>query len=213
MKIEGILFDFDGVVVKSMEQHFDAWKKAFAEKGVEIRPDEFYILEGQGIHTISHKIGRDHGLTPDQVEEIKERKMNYYNQFMTIEFYDYFGEMLQALSKRGVPMGIVTGGVRERVIPILEKYFNGEFSCVVTVDDVKRGKPFPDPFLAGARKLHLPAESCIVVENAPMGIEGAKKAGMTVIAITTTLTDRFLSQADSVCHNFQEVSAEIDRLL
>ncbi len=212
-KKKGILFDFDGVVVKSMEQHFEAWKKAFAEMGVEITADEFFILEGQGIHTISHKIGKDHGLTPEQVEKIKDRKMNYYNQYMTIEFYDFFDEMLQALKSRQIPMGIVTGGVRSRVSAIIDKYFDHTFSCVVTVDDVKRGKPFPDPFLAGAKKLNLPPESCVVVENAPMGIEGAKKAGMTVIAITTTLADHFLAEADYICHDFKEVAARLDQLL
>ncbi len=211
--MQGILFDFDGVVVKSMEQHFEAWRKAFAEQGVEITADEFFILEGQGIHTISHKIGKEHGLSPEQVEQIKDRKMNYYNQYMTIEFYDYFHDMLQNLKSRRIPMGIVTGGTRSRVSAIIEHYFEHTFSCVVTVDDVERGKPFPDPFLAGAQKLHLEPESCVVVENAPMGIEGAKKAGMTVIAITTTLADHFLTQADYICHDFKEVSAQLNRLL
>ncbi len=210
---KGILFDFDGVVVKSMEQHFEAWKKAFAEMGVTITADEFFILEGQGIHTISHKIGKDHGLTPDQVEQIKHRKMNYYNQFMTIEFYPHFKEMLTKLKEQDVPMGIVTGGARERVGKIIEKYLNHTFSCVVTVDDVERGKPFPDPFLAGARKLNLSPQDCVVVENAPMGIEGAKKAGMTVIAITTTLADSYLAEADFICHDFKEVAARLNALL
>ncbi len=209
---KGILFDFDGVVVKSMEQHFEAWKKAFAEMGVTITADEFFILEGQGIHTISHKIGKDHGLTPDQVEQIKQRKMTYYNRFMTIEFYDYFKDMLAGLKQRGIPMGIVTGGARERVGKIVKKYFDHTFSCVVTVEDVERGKPFPDPFLAGAQKLNLPPQACVVVENAPMGIEGAKKAGMTVIAITTTLADRYLAEADYICHDFKEVAARLDAL-
>jgi len=76
MALKGILFDFDGVVVKSMEQHFDAWQKAFAEKDVHISADEFFIMEGQGIDTISQKIGADHGLSVEDVLLVKERKIN-----------------------------------------------------------------------------------------------------------------------------------------
>lgn len=213
MHIKGILFDFDGVVVKSMEQHFNAWQKAFAERGVHISPDEFFIMEGQGIDTISQKIGSDHSLSAADVQWVKERKVNFYNQFMTLEYYDYFPTLLKNLQHRDVPMGIVTGGTRERVGGIVEKHFQGVFSCVVTVDDVERGKPFPDPFLSGAEKLNLAPTECLVVENAPLGIQGAKAAGMTVIGITTTLATHYLNQADYILDDFNTVEKQIMKLL
>lgn len=213
MSIKGILFDFDGVVVKSMEQHFAAWQKAFAEKGVTITKDEFFILEGQGIYTISSLIGKQHGLSEEDINYVRDRKLNYYNQFMTIEFYDYFPEMLSGLAQKKIPMGIVTGGVRQRVTKIVDQYFNGEFSAIVTVDDVKRGKPFPDPFLKGAEKLQLAPKECVVVENAPMGIRAAVDAGMTVIALTSTLPEEKLRQAQYIAHDFKEVERLLHRLL
>ncbi len=213
MSVKGILFDFDGVVVKSMEQHFAAWQKAFAEKGVHITQDEFFILEGQGIYTISSLIGKRHGLSDEDIEYVRDRKLNYYNQFMTIEFYEYFPDMLSRLFKKNIPMGIVTGGVRARVNKIVDQYFNGKFSAIVTVDDVKRGKPFPDPFLKGAKKLHLAPKECVVVENAPMGIRAAVDAGMTVIAITTTLPEDKLREAHHIVHDFKEVERILEQLL
>ena len=209
----GILFDFDGVVVKSMEQHFEAWKSAFAEKYVHITSDEFFVMEGQGIDTISQIIGENHGLNKDLVNEVKERKVNYYNQYMTIEFYDYFLDMLDSLKNSGIPMGIVSGGTRDRVNKIINKYFNNAFSCIVTSDDCERGKPHPDPFLFGARLLEKNPETCIVVENAPLGIQGAKEAGMTVIAITSTLSKKYLEQADYVFNNFRDVETQLKSLL
>ena len=213
MMLKGILFDFDGVVVKSMEQHFDAWQKAFAEKNVHITAEEFFIMEGQGIDTISRKIGDAHGLTAKEVAEVKERKVSHYNQYMTITFYDYFLSMLKALHQRNISKGIVTGGTRDRVLKIVDKYFDGEFSCIVTVDDVRRGKPFPDPFLKGAELLHLKAEECIVIENAPLGIRAAKEAGMTVIAITTTLPSEFLKEADFIYNDFKAIEVQLNKLL
>jgi len=50
---KGILFDFDGVTIKSMEQHFNAWKNAFSERGIELKKDDFFVLEGQGLREIS----------------------------------------------------------------------------------------------------------------------------------------------------------------
>ncbi len=213
MTAKGILFDFDGVVVKSMEQHFAAWQKAFAEKGVQITPDDFFPLEGQGIYTISQKIGREHGLSDAEIDQVRERKVNYYNQFMTIEFYDYFTDLLKHLHTRQVPMGIVTGGTRQRVTKIVEQYFDHYFSAIVTVDDVRKGKPHPDPFLKGAELLGLPARNCVVVENAPLGIKGARAAGMTVIGITTTLPAEQLKEAHYVANDFQEVEKILLRLL
>ncbi|MBD3223603.1 MAG: HAD-IA family hydrolase [Caldithrix sp.] len=205
VSLKGIIFDFDGVVVKSMEQHFEAWQKAFAEKNVTINPDEFFIMEGQGIHTISRKLGQKYGLTEKDVMDIMNRKVNYYNQFMHIEFYDYFDVLLERINKKGWPVGVVTGGSRSRVEKIINQYFNHTFDCLVTVDDVQRGKPYADPFLKGAELLHLEPQECVVIENAPMGIEGAKAAQMTVIAITTTLEPHHLSEADFIAHDFKEV--------
>lgn len=213
MALKGILFDFDGVVVKSMEQHFDAWQKAFAEKGVHISSDEFFILEGQGIDTISQKIGSDHGLSVEDVRWVKQRKINHYNQFMTLEHYDYFPALLDKLLSKNVPMGIVTGGTRERVGNIVDVHFKNTFSCVVTEQDTARGKPFPDPFLRGAEMLGLDPAECVVIENAPLGIQGAKEAGMTVIGITTTLDKHHLNQADYVVEDFIAVKEQVIKLL
>ncbi len=210
---KGILFDFDGVVVKSMEQHFEAWQKAFAEKGVQITPQEFFVMEGQGVETIARILGERYNLTDEDTRWIHNRKVNYYNQFMTIEFYDHFHEMLHRLHEKHIPMGIVTGGTRSRVVQIIREYFDDEFDCIVTVDDVINGKPHPDPFLKGAQLLKLDPGQCIVVENAPLGIQGAKRAGMTVIAVTTTLAARNLKQADFICADFREVEARIEELL
>ncbi|MHB2155396.1 HAD family hydrolase [Calditrichota bacterium GD2] len=213
MRNKAVLFDFDGVIVKSMEQHFNAWHQAFLEKGVEIKEDEFFVLEGQGINTIAHHLGKIYGLNRQQVEEVMERKVNYYNQFMTLEFYDHFHELVEHLHRSQVPMGVVTGGNRSRVEKIINEHFDRYFKALVTVDDVERGKPFPDPFLKAAQMLNMAPQNCIVVENAPMGIKGAKRAGMTVVAITTTLKPDYLKQADYIAHDFLEVEEILNTLL
>ena len=207
--LQAVIFDFDGVVVKSMEQHFAAWQKAFAEKNIHIKADDFFILEGQGVRIIAHALGKEHGLSEREVEEIIQRKMTFYNQFMYLEFYDHFKEMLKNLHRHRIPLGVVTGGNRERVWKVINEHFPHDFKAVVTVDDVERGKPHPDPFLKGAELLGVKAQDCIVVENAPLGIKGAKKAGMRVIAVTTTLPAEKLRHADYIAKDFREVETII----
>lgn len=210
--IKGILFDFDGVTIKSMEQHFSAWRSAFAEKGIVLKKEDLFVLEGQGITTISHTLGRLYGLNESQINEVRDRKVTYYQELMSVEFYDYFFELLSNLKSKQMKMGVVTGGLRKRVEKIIKTYFNGTFDCLVTVDDVLNGKPHPEPFLKGAELLHLAPGECLVVENAPMGIESAVKAGMIVIAVTTTLTAPYLKQAHYIVNDFREVERIITSL-
>ncbi len=212
MDKKAILFDFDGVVVKSMEQHFEAWKKAFAEWGVEMKAEDFFILEGQGVKTIAYQIGDKYGLSRETVDAVMERKINYYNQFMRLEFYDHFFELIERLQKNKIPLGIVTGGNRDRVLKVVDEYFKNVFRAIVTVEDVERGKPHPDPFLKGAELLNMEPQHCVVIENAPMGIRGAKRAGMTVIGITTTLNETVLHEANYIAHDFFEVEKILQKL-
>ena len=81
------------------------------------------------------------------------------------------------------------------------------------MDDVERGKPYPDPFLKGAELLGLKPQDCVVIENAPLGIEGALKAGMTVIAVTTTLNAEHLKQAHYIVNDFIEAQKIVQKLM
>ncbi len=212
MQKKGILFDFDGVTVKSMEQHYEGWRRAFAERGIVLKKEDFFPLEGQGIEEISKAIGRKYGLGDDVVAAVVKRKVYYYNQLMTIEFYDHYLDMLNNLKSKNIKMGVVTGGSRERVIPIIDEYLSDYFSAVVTVDDVERGKPYPDPYLRGAELLQLNPADCIAVENAPLGIKSAVGAAMTVVAVTTTVSAEILKEAHYVVNDFYEVEKTILKL-
>jgi len=213
MSLKGILFDFDGVVVDSMSQHYTAWSKAFAEKGVSFGSEEFLQLEGQGLSTIAMMIGEKHGLVEKDILDVVEAKARYYYQFDKVLFFDHFIEMLDKLKTQNIPMTVVTGGNRERVENVIENHLKGYFSALVTIDDVSNGKPHPEPFLKGAEKLALKPEQCIVVENAPLGIKAAKAAGAKVIAVKTTLPEKYLAEADFILDDFYLVEEKLNTLM
>ena len=102
-------------------------------------------------------------------------------------------------------MGIVTGSIRAQVEPVLGEYMLSLFDCLITADDVEYGKPDPEPYLRAARKVACAPSECLVIENAPLGIISAKAAGMSVIAITSTLASYHLRQADAVVSDFWEL--------
>jgi beta-phosphoglucomutase len=86
----------------------------------------------------------------------------------------------------------------------------GLFDVIVTGDDTDKGKPDPDPYLKGIRKLGLNRLDCVVVENAPLGIRSAKEAGVDyVIAVTTTLDASYLQEADDI----MESAADLEQCL
>ena len=107
----------------------------------------------------------------------------------------------------------MTGGHRERVDLIVDKYLNGQFKVVVCSDDVKNTKPYPEPFLKGIELLKIKNDECLVIENAPLGIQASKAAGIKTIAIETTLPQEYLKEADIIVQSFKEVQSAIDRLI
>lgn len=81
--------------------------------------------------------------------------------------------------------------------------------AIVTADDVRRGKPDPEPYLSAARLLRVETGACVAVEDAPIGIEAAKAAGMKVIAVETTYTVPYLSAADARARQFADLRIEL----
>jgi len=82
----------------------------------------------------------------------------------------------------------------------------GAFDTIVAAEDVSRGKPDPEGFLLAARSLGVPPERCLVIEDAPGGIEGARRAGMRSLAVTTTRPREDLSAADAVVDSLNDAA-------
>jgi HAD superfamily hydrolase (TIGR01509 family) len=118
-------------------------------------------------------------------------------------------ELLDALDAAAVPVALATSAPAENVEHTLRELGLGErLTRVVRSDQVARGKPHPDVFLAAAAALEAPAERCIAFEDAPMGVLAARAAGMRCVALTTTFTpEAFAAQGaapDEYAADFSE---------
>lgn len=213
--LKGILFDFDGTLADTMEGHYQAWKSALAEHGIAIEAEDYYPLEGTGLHDVAREFTKDLSWTGAAVEELVRKKKQFYVERQSIVFYPGVESLVSDLRARKVPMAVVTAGHLDQLQSFVPGHFLEQFDALITGDLIARGKPDPESYLRGAEKLGLAPVDCIAVENSPLGVRSARRAGIYCIAICSTVGRAGLSEADEVLDRFEDLrnSAAIRQLL
>ena len=202
MKKIGFLFDLDGTLIDSTAAVMNSWITMANEAGIPLKA----LAGHHGIpaaQTIRNVI-------PDR-EEAEIQK--WIRRVTDLEIADIEGvravpgalELLAELNDREIPWTIVTSCttdlaiVRTRAgkIPMPENS--------VTFDQVSRGKPFPEPFILGAKRIGLEPNQCWVIEDAPAGVKSGKSAGCTVAAVLTSHLKEQLNEADHFLNHLDEL--------
>ena len=185
----GALFDWDGVIVDSKALHQAAWDEVALELGYPHGPGDFARHFGtQNWRAISEILRwtRD----PAEIERISLRKEALYRQRLPGApdlLVPGVRAFLAALAERSVPCAIVSSSPRLNIDVVIDPAgLRSSFVGIVSAEDVRRGKPDPDAFLLGAARLALPPERCVAFEDAPAGVASGRRAGMRVVALTTT---------------------------
>lgn len=206
-KVKGILFDFDGTLAKTMEDLLAAWQHAFRQYDIEIQKDDYFPLEGMEMVLIAKTLAGKHNLSllEEEFTEIVKKKEKYYLEHHSFSFYPGVVELIEKLYSEGIIMGLVTASSREKLEKTVPAAFLQRFKAVISRELAGRGKPYPDPYLAGVQALQLRPKECIVIENAPLGVESAKKAGLYCIAVTTTVRKEELWQADEIVDQCKDI--------
>jgi beta-phosphoglucomutase len=202
----GILFDFDGTLARTMEDNLEAWRAVTKGYGIDLKADDYLPFEGLPMKEVAAHFFTINGLAPPDVVELAKLKDEWYLKHHRFSFYPGVEELVDSLAHGRVPMGIVTAGLRGRLEKSVPGDFLEKFTTIVTGNMTQRGKPHPDPYLAGAGALGLNPEDCVVVENAPLGIQAAKSARSYCIAVCTTLGRGYLTEADEIVERFEELS-------
>lgn len=203
-KIKAILFDFDGVLADTMEDIFLAWQKAFRNYGINIKKEDYFPLEGMKLIEVAKKISNKYNvrLNPEAVVKFKNE---YYLKNHFFSFYPKVIGLIDLLKKNKNLLGIISASPREKLDKTVPKEFLEKFDTITSQEDSINGKPHPEPYLTAAEKLGILPKECVVVENAPLGIKSAKRAGMYCIAICSTLDKSFLSEADEIIEKFEDI--------
>jgi beta-phosphoglucomutase-like phosphatase (HAD superfamily) len=211
VQIEALIFDMDGTMVDSMPSHAQSWLVLGQRHGLEIDlPDLMRRTTGRtGMECMRILFGRD---MPDaEAFAYVQEKEAAYREIFAPKFAEVqgFSAFAQAAHARGLKIGVGTAGDRHNVA-FAYANLKLEFMPLATVggDEGLPGKPEPAIFLEVARRIGVAPARCIVFEDAPLGIEAARRAGMHAVGICTGHSAAELAGTHVLAHaaNFTELT-------
>ena len=216
-KLYGLIFDVDGVIADTEAVNARASIKVFADMfGVEgVVREDFEAGLGRGAEEYVKAAARVHGLelTDKQVEQATQLRQDYFLTILNKEPLPPFPGVLElmdeAMQREDFRVAIATSGTLEKSRAVLNAvgvpyrkmvYING--------NDVKHKKPDPELFLIAAERIEIEPAHCVVIEDAPNGVQAAKAAGAKCIAVTNSTTAAKLTEADLVYDSLEHTNLE-----
>ncbi|MEP7289837.1 MAG: HAD family phosphatase [Chloroflexota bacterium] len=191
--VDGLIFDFDGVILDTETPDFEVWQNVYQAHGLEL-PLDLWItrvgsITGAGFNPQTHF----EKMTESSLDEafLKAHEANYLAMCDQLSILPGVEAILSAAKQRGIKLAIASNSVRVWVETRLKQHnLYHYFDCIRTRDDVTQVKPAPELYLSAAACLDLPVERCVAIEDSPTGMNAALAAGMRCIAVPNTITIR-----------------------
>jgi beta-phosphoglucomutase len=214
MAKSAFIFDMDGTIVDNMAFHTKSWLEFFARRGKEYDAEAFFreTAGAQGREILRDRLGAD--VSDEEIAVLAQEKDALYREMYGPHraAIQGFEDFVTAADERGVALAVATSAPPKNIVFTLDELdLRRHFATVVGAADVKQGKPHPDVFLKAAEQLGLEPANCIVFEDAPMGVEAARRAGMRAVVITTTLPASSFAEFDNVIkivNDYDELAVE-----
>lgn len=209
MSFKGAIFDLDGVIVNTVPIHFKAWKRMFEEYG-KIFTMKDYEDKVDGIPRMDGARAVLTDISEEELNKAAAKKQEYFLDFLKIEgvnAYETTVKLMKELKKSDVKVAVISSSkncpdILEKagLYPFIDTEINGK--------QIVRGKPDPWIFSEAAKRLGLKPEECVVFEDAVLGVEAGKRAGIFTIGIDRRNAPERLKKADLVIKDLSEVDYE-----
>ncbi|MBR4833761.1 MAG: HAD family phosphatase [Thermoguttaceae bacterium] len=207
----GVIFDMDGVLIDSGAAHWESWRVVAEEDGVDFTEEAFWATFGMVSDVIvARHWGENPPTDPDEIAAIVERKETAFRESVATHTTPAPGavDFVRYLAERGVKIAVGSSAPRENVEHILRWLGVRELfgDRVVAGDEVENGKPAPEIFLTAAKKLGVPAENCVVIDDAKNGVDAGSASGATTVGFFSAghSLDEY-GNADVVVRSFDEL--------
>ena len=212
---QGIIWDMDGVLVDTGEFHFPAWSQALSEHGIPFTRELFQTTFGMNnAGILAVLLGQ--APPPELLAEISDRKERLFRQAVRGHAQPLPGVLawLERLRAAGRRQAIASSAPPANIDALVDELdLRTYFDAIVSGSDLP-GKPDPAVFLKAAHLIGVLPERCVVVEDAVAGVEGARRAGMKCVAVTTTNPAQALKEADVIVERLDALSLDtFERLL
>lgn len=208
-KIQAVIWDLDGVIIDSAEEHRLAWHRLAREEGIPYTDEQFWADFGKRNDVIIPKMFGP--VSPEHSRELADRKEAYFRELVRATARPLPGaiELMSALHNAAYPQALGTSTPLANIELIsnalgLERFL----SAFVSGETVPHGKPAPDIFLKAADMLHTAPQHCLVIEDAVAGIEAAHAGGMYAIAVAGNRDLPGLRAAELMVKDLTEVTLQ-----
>ncbi len=210
--MKAFIFDMDGVILDSEPIHFDVDFMTLEHFGVNINREELEKYVGMTNPEMWGFIKKDYNI-PQTVAEIIEYQLKHKIEVLkksNIQPIEGIMDLINELQMHRIPIAIASSSPRVFIEAVLEKFrIIDHFVCVVSGEEVNKGKPAPDVYMEAARLLGVEPRECVVIEDSKHGVMAAKAAGMKCIGyINLNSGNQNLSQADIIVRTIHEIRVE-----
>ena len=205
--VQALLFDLDGTLIDSMPHHHDAWVEWHARRGMAIDVERFFAsTAGRSNEEIIADMLPGTGAA--EIARLADEKEALYRELAapTLTLIDGAQDYVQRARAAGLLLAICTASTLPNMALAFQRFgIDGWVETIVSPADHGpdsgarlRGKPHPDIFNEAARRLGVAPAQCVVFEDAPLGVEAARRAGMQAVALTTTLPAQAFAGFDNL---------------
>ena len=214
-KTFALIWDMDGTMVDTREAHWLAWRESLTAEKYDLSRETFLKSFGQRNDTILRSLLGDD--LPDvdvvRIGDAKEQIFRDVIQDRGVQFLPGSEQLIDQAAAHCLPQAVVSSAPRLNITAILEVLGRLDtFAVLVCAEDVRQGKPHPEGCITASGKLGVSPSNCIVLEDAPAGLEAARRAGMVCVGVLST--HDHLSDADRIVDSLEALSlVDLETLL